>query len=139
MNLSIRNQIPGTVIDIVAGGVMAVVKARLDGGQEITAAITREAAEELGLARNLPVRALIKSTEVSLSTSPVHGVTIRNQIPGTVSRLTRGEAMTAVNVTVDGGELTAAVTTESVTELALRVGTPVVALVKSTEVSLAAG
>ncbi len=136
MSLSIRNQIPGTVTGVTSGEAMSVVKTRLEGGQEITAAVTREAVDELGIAKGTAVRALIKSTEVALSTGRLDRVTIRNQIPGTVSRIARGDAMTAVSVNVDGGELTAAITTESATELALEVGTPVFALVKSTEVSL---
>ena len=47
---------------------MATVKVRLDGGQDLTAAITRESVTELGLAEGTVVRALIKSTEASLAT-----------------------------------------------------------------------
>ncbi len=138
MSLSIRNQIAGTVTDVTRGDAMAVVKTRLDGGQEITAAVTREAVDDLGLARGTAVHALIKSTEVALATSaaPVPGLSIRNQFPGTVSGITQGDAMTAVRITVPGTELTAAITTESATALNLTVGTLVTALVKSTEVSL---
>jgi molybdate transport system regulatory protein len=139
MGLSIRNQIPCTVTGVTPGNAMAVVKARLTGGQEITAAVTRESVDELGITEGTAARALVKSTEVALATGPVDGVSIRNRIPGTVRRITRGDAMTVVAVTVEGGELTAAITTESVTDLALDIGTPVIALVKSTEVSLSTG
>lgn len=139
MSLSIRNQIPATVTGVTPGEAMAVVKTRLAGGQEVTAAITREAVDALGLTAGTPVRALIKSTEVALSTARLDGISIRNQIPGTIARIAQGDAMSAVTVTIDGGELTAAITTESARELDLRVGTFVVALMKSTEVSLATG
>ncbi|MER6426038.1 TOBE domain-containing protein [Streptomyces sp. NPDC001137] len=137
MSLSIRNQIPGTVTAITSGEVMATVKVRLAGGQDITAAITLESAEELGLAAGTAVRALVKSTEVSLATAPVEGLSIRNQLPGTVTGVTTGGAMASVKVAVDGGELTSAITKDAVTDLALTTGTPVVALIKSTEISLA--
>jgi molybdate transport system regulatory protein len=133
MSLSIRNQIPGTVIAVTTGEVMATVKVRLDGGQEITAAITRESA------RGTTVRALVKSTEVALATAPVEGVSIRNQLPGTVSDITTGAAMASVKVTVAGGSLTAAITADAVRALDLAAGSPVVALIKSTEISLATG
>jgi molybdate transport system regulatory protein len=45
--------------------------------------------------------------------------------------------MAAVRVAVDGGELTAAITKDAVGDLGLAAGSPVVALIKSTEVSLA--
>ncbi|MCX4764965.1 TOBE domain-containing protein [Streptomyces sp. NBC_01275] len=139
MSLSIRNQIPGTVTAITTGQVMATVKVRLDGGQDLTAAITAEAVKDLGLTEGSAVRALVKSTEVALATGPVEGLSIRNQLPGTVTDVATGGAMASVKITVDGGELTAAITKDAATELGLTAGTPVVALMKSTEVSLAAG
>jgi molybdate transport system regulatory protein len=137
MTLSIRNQLPGTVTEVTSGEVMATVKVRLSGGQNLTAAITREAAEDLALTAGSAVRALVKSTEISLATGPVEGLSIRNRLPGTVTGVTTGPAMAAVKVTVDGTELTAAITKDAADDLALAAGTPVVALIKSTEVSLA--
>jgi molybdate transport system regulatory protein len=68
MRLSTRNQLPGTVDSVQVGEAMAVVKVTLDGGQPITASITREAAEDLGLTPGTPVTVLVKSTEVMLAT-----------------------------------------------------------------------
>ncbi|MEV1024907.1 TOBE domain-containing protein [Streptomyces sp. NPDC050264] len=137
MTLSIRNQLPGTVTAITSGEVMATVKVRLDGGRHLTAAITRESVKDLGLAEGSPVRALVKSTEVALATGRVEGLSIRNQLPGTVTDVTTGGAMATVKISVDGGELTAAVTKDAVADLDLSAGSSVVALMKSTEVSLA--
>ncbi|MBQ0851422.1 molybdopterin-binding protein [Streptomyces sp. NPDC057621] len=137
MSLSIRNQIPGTVTSVSAGEAMATVKVRLDGGQVLTAAITLESVKDLGLAEGSAVRALVKATEVAVATGPVEGLSIRNQLPGTVTDVTTGGAMASVRITVDGGELTAAITKDAVTDLGLATGSSVVALMKSTEVSLA--
>lgn len=136
MSLSIRNQLPGTVTAVTPGEAMATVRVRLTGGQDLTAAITRDAAQDLRLAPGTSVRALMKSTEVSLATAPVEGLSIRNQLPGRVTDLTAGEAMASVRVTVEGGELTAVITRDAAEDLALSPGTPVVALIKATEVSL---
>ncbi|GAB2699878.1 TOBE domain-containing protein [Kitasatospora kifunensis] len=138
MSLSIRNQIPGTVTAITSGAVMATVRARLAGGQEITAAITLEAVKDLGLAEGSKVNALAKATEIALATAPVAGLSIRNQLPGTVVEVATGGAMATVKVAIEGAELTAAITKDAVEDLALRAGVPVVALIKSTEISLAA-
>ncbi|WP_018548565.1 TOBE domain-containing protein [Streptomyces sp. LaPpAH-108] len=137
MNVSMRNQIPGTVTDIAHGEVMATVRVRLDGGQRLTAAITLESVKDLGLAEGSAVRAMMKSTEVALATGRVEGLSIRNQLPGTVTSLAVGGAMATVRVAVDGGELTAAITKDAVDDLGLTAGSPVVVLIKSTEVSLA--
>ncbi|MDG3008724.1 molybdenum-binding protein [Rhodococcus sp. D2-41] len=67
MRLSTRNQLSGVIVSVTPGAVMATVKVRLDGGDQIvTSSITKEAAEEMGLAAGQPVTALIKSTEVML-------------------------------------------------------------------------
>jgi len=67
MRLSTRNQLTGTVTEVNLGAVMATVKVRIDGGEQIiTASITKEAVEELGLAVGTAATVLVKSTEVML-------------------------------------------------------------------------
>ncbi|MFE5813361.1 molybdopterin-binding protein [Streptomyces sp. NPDC056479] len=137
MSLSIRNQIPGTVTSVTPGEAMATVRVHLDGGQDVTAAITLDGVNDLGLAEGSAVRALIKATEVSLATGPVEGLSIRNRLPGTVREVATGAAMASVRVSVDGGEVTAAITKDAVADLALAAGSAVTVLFKATEVSLA--
>jgi molybdate transport system regulatory protein len=64
MRLTARNQLPGTITAIEIGTVMAMVTLELPGGQQVTAAVTRAAVEELGLTVGAPATAVIKSTEV---------------------------------------------------------------------------
>ncbi|MFJ9687798.1 molybdopterin-binding protein [Streptomyces bacillaris] len=137
MTLSIRNQISGTVTSLTAGEAMSAVRVRLTGGQDVTAAITTESVNDLGLTEGSEVRTLVKSTEVSLATGPLQGISIRNQIAGRVTDISTGKAMASVKIDVEGGALTAAITKDAVDELGLAVGSEVVALIKSTEVSLA--
>ncbi|MEU9638051.1 TOBE domain-containing protein [Streptomyces tendae] len=137
MSLSIRNQLPGTVTAVTPGEAMATVRVRLSGGQNLTAAITREAADDLGLSPGTAVRGLVKSTEISLATGRADGLSIRNRLPGTVTRLVLGEVMAVAHIAVADAELTAVITKEAAEELGLFVGSDVIALVKSTEVALA--
>jgi len=67
MRLSTRNQLPGTVRTVTNGDAMSVIGVELDGGQQVTAAITRDAAKDLALAPGSRVTVLIKSTEVMLA------------------------------------------------------------------------
>jgi molybdate transport system regulatory protein len=68
MRLSTRNQLPGRVTSVQQGEAMAAVKVALDGdGQTITASITREAVQDLGLVEGSPVTVLVKSTDVTLA------------------------------------------------------------------------
>ena len=67
MRLSTRNQLSGTITEVNLGAVMATVKVRLDGGDQIvTASITKDAAEDLGLAAGMPATVFVKSTEVTI-------------------------------------------------------------------------
>ncbi len=67
MRLSTRNQLSGTITEVNLGAVMATVKVRLDGGEQIvTASITKDAAEDLGLAAGMPATVFVKSTEVTI-------------------------------------------------------------------------
>lgn len=67
MRMSTRNRLPGTVTEVDAGDVMAVVKVALEGGQPVIASITRDAVEDLGLRPGTPVTVLVKSTEIMLA------------------------------------------------------------------------
>lgn len=67
MKLSTRNQLPGTVSSVKTGEAMAVVKVVIEGGQEISASITSDAVDDLGLAPGAAVTVLVKSTEVMLA------------------------------------------------------------------------
>ena len=64
MKLSARNQLNGKVTDVELGAVMANVKIEISEPGVITAVITKESVEKLGLAEGDDVAAIIKSTEV---------------------------------------------------------------------------
>jgi molybdate transport system regulatory protein len=138
MRLSIRNRFDATVESVNAGPAMTTVRTRLASGLEITAAITSDAAGDLDLTAGAAIQVLIKSTEVGVAVDPVGRVSIRNLIPGTVQSVDHGTAMTVVKIDLtDGGVLTSAITSESAADLGLAAGTPVTAMVKSTDVSIA--
>jgi molybdopterin-binding protein len=64
MRLSTRNQLPGMIVEVNLGTVMATVKVRLDGGnQVVTSSITKDAAVDLGLEVGQAATVFIKSTE----------------------------------------------------------------------------
>ena len=64
MELSARNQLKGKVTNVELGAVMANIKIEVSEPNVITAVITKESAEKLGLSEGDDVAAIIKSTEV---------------------------------------------------------------------------
>jgi molybdopterin-binding protein len=65
MKLSARNQLAGTVIEVVKGQTTAHVRVDI-GGKIVTASITNEAVDDLGLAVGDAVTAVIKSSDVMI-------------------------------------------------------------------------
>jgi len=62
---SARNRFPGTITSVEVQGVMALVEVEA-GPHRITAAITRDAVEELGLAVGTRATATVKATSVMI-------------------------------------------------------------------------
>ncbi len=67
----------------------------------------------------------------------VVAINARNQFQGTIKEIILGPVVSEVDVETPFGIVTSVITTRSVEELNLQVGSEVLALVKSTEVSIA--
>ena len=67
MQLSARNQLRGTIVEVTKGETTAHV--RIDvGGTRLMASITNEAVDELKLTKGLAVYAIIKASDVMVGT-----------------------------------------------------------------------
>jgi molybdopterin-binding protein len=66
--LSARNRFPGVVTSVEVDGVMALVEIEA-GPFRVTAAVTRDAVEELGLAPGVKATAAVKATSVMVERS----------------------------------------------------------------------
>lgn len=67
----------------------------------------------------------------------ITAINVRNQFKGKVKEIIEGSVVSEVDVETPSGIITAVITTRSVKELGLKPGSEVVALIKSTEVSIA--
>jgi len=66
MKLSARNQLRGTVVDVVKGATTSHV--RIDvGGSIVTASITNEAVDELKLTKGQACYAVVKASDVMVA------------------------------------------------------------------------
>jgi molybdopterin-binding protein len=61
----------------------------------------------------------------------------RNQLTGTVTEITHGEAIANVVLDVSGQRIVASITVEAVRELGLEAGRPATVIVKASDVILA--
>ena len=67
-SFSARNRFPGVIRSVEVEGVMALVEIEA-GPHLVTAAITRDAVEELGLVEGAPATATVKATSVMIERS----------------------------------------------------------------------
>ncbi|ABR91691.1 molybdopterin-binding protein [Herminiimonas glaciei] len=67
----------------------------------------------------------------------IEKINARNQFKGKISNIILGDVVSEVDVETPAGIVTSVITTRSVKDLELKIGTEVVALVKATEVSIA--
>ena len=138
MKSSARNQYFGKVTAIRGGSVNAEVELSLNGEDKITATITHESLENLGLKIGSEGWALIKASWVILSTEDSDfKISVRNRLRGTVSRLTKGSVNSDVVLTLAGGNtVSAIVTNDSIEQMGLEVGAQACALFKASSVIL---
>ncbi|BCO26604.1 hypothetical protein MIZ03_1487 [Rhodoferax lithotrophicus] len=67
----------------------------------------------------------------------IQAINVRNQFRGKVKEIIHGDVVSEIDVETPWGIVTSVITTRSVRDLDLKIGSDVVALVKSTEVSIA--
>jgi molybdopterin-binding protein len=67
MKLSARNKIKGKILEVKKGATTAHIRLEIAPGQIITASITNEAVDELGLKTGAEALAVIKASDVMIA------------------------------------------------------------------------
>jgi molybdopterin-binding protein len=68
MRISARNQIKGKILEVKKGATTAHVRVEIAPGQAVTASITNEAVDDLGLRVGAAAVAIIKASDVMIAT-----------------------------------------------------------------------
>ena len=140
MKTSARNQFLGKVQSVKRGPVNAEIILDIGGGNALTAIITADSVDTLGLAEGKEAYALIKAPWVIVTTNDSLKTSARNRLCGTVVRCQEGAINSEVVIELPGGKLVVAtVTNESIHELGLKEGKRACALIKASHVILAVG
>lgn len=138
MKISARNQLKGTITELIPGAVNSEITLRLANNQEVTAIITAASVKNLDLAVGQEAYAIIKASSVMLVTGEKVKTSARNQLSGTISAIQAGAVNSEVSLDL-GGELTVAaiITKDSAERLALATGMSAQALIKASSIMLA--
>jgi molybdate transport system regulatory protein len=139
MLTSARNQFSGTIKEVNIGAVNAEVLIGLKGGETLTASITKDSVDNLGLKSGKDVIALVKAPQIILvSDFGGYKLSARNQLAGEVTEVKSGAVSAEVDIKLKGGDLMAAtVTNESVENLGIKKGQAITAVFKAGAVILA--
>jgi len=108
MRTSARNQLAGTVLGVRTAGGLSQVRLRLEGDEELVAAITPESAETMALRPGSAAYALVKAPWVRITASAPRRSTLRNAYEGTIAQVQTGAARTQIVLTTAGGRSIAA-------------------------------
>jgi molybdate transport system regulatory protein len=136
MKISARNIFDGKIVEIKKGATTAHVMIDVKG-QIVTAAITDESVDDLGLKVGEAVKAVIKSSDVLVAVGPELKISARNIFDGKIVEIKKGVTTSHVVIDVKGQSVTASITEESVADLGLKVGEAVKAVIKSSDVLVA--
>ena len=139
MKTSARNQWVGTVRTVRAGAINDEVELALADGSLLTAIVTRDSTDALGLKPRKTAIALVKSQSVLLATGLGRArVSTRNRIDGVVAGVQPGAVNAEVTLATPGGlQVVAIVGQATIDELQLAPGVAATALIKASDVVLA--
>lgn len=138
MQISARNQISGVVENISLGQVNAQVEVKLKSGNKLVSVITNNSASEnLGLNIGDEVVAIIKASNVLISTEDGLKISARNRLSGVIETITNGEINAEVVVDIGNEDkIVAIITTNSIKNMNLKVGTKVDAIIKASDIMI---
>lgn len=138
MRTSARNRFVGKVVALRADVVDYEVEMRLADGSTLTAVITKDSAESLGISLGKEVHALVKASSIMLLASTDIRLSARNRLACTVQAIHDSGVSAEVVLALDNGiTLAAVVTHDSVGSLGLVPGSSVYAIFQANSVILA--
>ena len=137
MITSARNELVGTIVEIKTGGVMSDVAVKVDEDITLSASITNDSKENLGLKEGSEVLVLVKSSFVILTKQKLRS-TARNNIKTTVTEIKKGVVNDEVKLSIGNKQLCSVITNDSAEDLKLENGDSVYAMFKASNVILVA-
>ena len=138
IDTSARNKLMGIVQQITPGAVNDEITIELTEGVNLVASITQESTQSLGLIPGKRALAFIKASSVLVGLPGGSlQLSARNQLRGTISRITEGAVSSEICVTLASGHVIAAVITkESQQAMQLQTGQEAYAIFKASSVML---
>jgi molybdate transport system regulatory protein len=137
MKTSARNQLKGMIVEVKTGQVNTEVIVDLGEGAKLTAVITNDAKDDMGLKIGDSVYAIIKASFVIVAKEKPGKISTRNVLETTVEKVINGMVNTELKLKMGDHMLTSIITKDAEDELEANVGDTVYALIKANAIILA--
>lgn len=129
------NILEGYIESIKVNGDLSVVKVNVQGSVFSTIVIdTPETASFLKLKNE--VKVIFKETEVIIGVGDMSGISLRNKITGTVTRIDQDVLLSKLTMQTAMGDITSIITSNAVEQLKIKTGMEVTAMIKTNEMIL---
>ena len=136
MKISARNVLAGTVQNVTKGAVNSEIAIALQGGEKMTAIITNDSVDRLGLKNGSPAFAIVKASDVMIGKDVDSAkLSARNVLAGELANVLEGAVNNEAEIKLPGGTIVvASITKAGVNALNLRPGDKVSAIIKASHV-----
>ena len=134
MSISARNQLNVEITEVRTGAVNSLISAKLAGGEVLKATVTVDSEKGLDLKVGKKAIFLFKASSIIFSKDDSIKLSATNQIKGTISEIKDGAVNAEVIIDLNGSKISAIITRESVSSLALKAGDKVTAIIKATQI-----
>lgn len=137
MKTSARNELSGKITNIINGAVMSEVKIAVSPEVTISATVTKDGIESLGVKVNDNITAIIKASSIIVTKDAVK-TTARNVLKGKVLEVIKGAVNSEVKLSLGTGVISAIVTNDAVEDLSIKASEDAYAIFKASSVILIA-
>ena len=137
MQISARNQIEVTIVGIEDGAVNDVLLLETAQGMGLSASITDTSVKKMELKVGESVIAFFKASNVLIAKG-TPTISARNRLEGSISEIKMGAVNAEITIVTNSGNwITSIITNDAVSDLGLKNGDKVVAIIKASEVMIA--
>ena len=129
------NVLKGHIKEIQVNGELSIV--RVDVSGIIVSTIVIDTPDTSSFLRlEGPVTVIFKETEVILGIGDMKGISLRNKFKGQVTDIQSDQLLSKVVVETKVGKISSIITSNAVNQLEIKIGSTVVAMVKTNEILL---
>lgn len=136
MDIRSMNKLRGKIESVEVSGNLSIVSLLIGKGTKLKSIVIETPETAAYLKTGIEISALFKETEVIIGTGDQLNVSIQNKIQGAIISIEKGNLLSEIIVDIEGGEITAIISTSAAEELGLQSKMVVTTMIKMNEIML---